>query len=248
MERDKARSWGFVLVACRHCGVHGALCGVPFHGARHGGCIPAGMCCIARAGMWCIAGWRVGVPLNQNSDKWLSSVTCHLPLQALERKRKQKTDAALEVRRHTGGRDPVAVGVLRLPLMHAALPSAALDVRRHGGLHTNAPSNWTAVHALWHACTDSPLHPPLPSPAVRALSCFQEAVMLCNTAEPGWPMLYCNDQWCSSTGACARSVLKQKMVVATARCAAAMHPRGRRTADRRGSGCEGVLCKICTGG
>lgn len=55
---------------------------------------------------------------------------------ALERKRKQKTDAALEVRRHT----------------------------------------------------------------VRALSCFQEAVMLCNTAEPGWPMLYCNDQWCSSTG------------------------------------------------
>jgi hypothetical protein len=34
---------------------------------------------------------------------------------------------------------------------------------------------------------------------VRALSCFQEAVMLCNTAEAGWPMLYCNDQWCSTT-------------------------------------------------
>lgn len=35
---------------------------------------------------------------------------------------------------------------------------------------------------------------------VRALSCFQEAVMLCNVADQGWPMLYVNENWCSDTG------------------------------------------------
>ena len=43
----------------------------------------------------------------------------------------------------------------------------------------------------------------LPATAVRALSCFQEAVALCNLSddEGSWPMLYCNAAWCSTTGA-----------------------------------------------
>jgi hypothetical protein len=35
---------------------------------------------------------------------------------------------------------------------------------------------------------------------VRALSAFDEAVMLCNTAQEGWPLLYANQEWCSLTG------------------------------------------------
>ncbi|KAL4452748.1 hypothetical protein ABPG75_008410 [Micractinium tetrahymenae] len=35
---------------------------------------------------------------------------------------------------------------------------------------------------------------------VRALSCFQEPVMLCNVAMDGWQILYCNENWCTTTG------------------------------------------------
>ncbi|KAL4427123.1 hypothetical protein ABPG77_001127 [Micractinium sp. CCAP 211/92] len=34
----------------------------------------------------------------------------------------------------------------------------------------------------------------------RALSCFQEAVLLCDTSIPGWPVLYTNERWCRATG------------------------------------------------
>ena len=35
---------------------------------------------------------------------------------------------------------------------------------------------------------------------VRALSCFEEAVMLCDVRAFAWPQLYVNDQWCRVTG------------------------------------------------
>ncbi|KAL4459136.1 hypothetical protein ABPG75_014001 [Micractinium tetrahymenae] len=35
----------------------------------------------------------------------------------------------------------------------------------------------------------------------RALSCFLEAVMLCDTSADGWPVLYTNERWCHGTGA-----------------------------------------------
>lgn len=36
--------------------------------------------------------------------------------------------------------------------------------------------------------------------AARALSCFLDAVMLCDTSAAGWPVLYTNDRWCRATG------------------------------------------------
>ena len=35
---------------------------------------------------------------------------------------------------------------------------------------------------------------------VRSLSCFGQAVLLCDTAVEGWPVLYCNEAWLQLTG------------------------------------------------
>ena len=71
-----------------------------------------------------------------------------------------------------------------------------------------------AVHPPTHP---TPPHPPPPQVVmqqsrvaraalasrqrtVRALSCFDEAVMLCDVGADAWPQLYVNDQWCRLTG------------------------------------------------
>ena len=40
-----------------------------------------------------------------------------------------------------------------------------------------------------------------PAGAVRALSVFDEAVVLVDTGTPDWPLLYCNERWCRLAGA-----------------------------------------------
>ena len=45
---------------------------------------------------------------------------------------------------------------------------------------------------------------------LRDISCFSEGVMLCDVAQPHWPIHYVNDSWCKATGissseACGRS-------------------------------------------
>ncbi|EFN56344.1 hypothetical protein CHLNCDRAFT_144815 [Chlorella variabilis] len=46
---------------------------------------------------------------------------------------------------------------------------------------------------------------------VRALACFEEAVVLCDVSTPGWPILYANERWIQSVGKseqeCQRSSL-----------------------------------------
>ncbi|KAL4427122.1 hypothetical protein ABPG77_001126 [Micractinium sp. CCAP 211/92] len=36
--------------------------------------------------------------------------------------------------------------------------------------------------------------------SARALSCFLDSVMLCDTSAANWPVLYTNDRWCQNTG------------------------------------------------
>ena len=230
-----------MLVAGQGGVVHPGRWCVLVHGARQGECILRGMrascmlggvgCAAAVAGCSgaCCSTERGAASTSHGGHVVLhggNAVRCRVVwvvllngpapcVQALERKQKLKTDAALDARRHTGGCWRLqVVGVLRRPGMHATWPSAAVNVRRHcGGTPMLRPTGLQCTRGaasaklsccacvLWRAGADSPLHLASLCPAVRALSCFQEAVMLCNTAEPGWPMLYCNDQWCSSTGA-----------------------------------------------
>ncbi|KAL4457312.1 hypothetical protein ABPG75_012177 [Micractinium tetrahymenae] len=42
---------------------------------------------------------------------------------------------------------------------------------------------------------------------VRHLSCFEEAVVLCDVSGKDWPILYVNDQWCEATGTSEPSCL-----------------------------------------
>lgn len=60
------------------------------------------------------------------------------------------------------------------------------------------------MHPAPLICTHPHPHPHTPTPtrrAVRALSCFHEPVMLVNAAVEGWQILYCNENWCTTTGA-----------------------------------------------
>ena len=78
-----------------------------------------------------------------------------------------------------------------------------------------------------HLCmpADSPtaalfLPPPFPPalPAVRALSCFSEAVALCDVAGPGWPVLYANDHWRRATGTHPASASLRRLLLPVACC------------------------------
>lgn len=49
-------------------------------------------------------------------------------------------------------------------------------------------------HPHMHAPTSHP------APAVRTLEAFEEAVLLCDVKQQGWPIKFVNGPWCSTTG------------------------------------------------
>lgn len=62
-----------------------------------------------------------------------------------------------------------------------------------------------AALLLRHAVPLCNPHPHLPAtgpgaPAVRKLSAFDEAVVLCDVGAKGWPIRFVNSRWCKATG------------------------------------------------